>query len=213
MGLDAQSAHRDLVDFFKSGTCERFNKNDIVINYGDSFTSAYWIEEGFAKVSTYGCNGDERTYYMNGPGDFLPVVGLIDQTNEKQIFQAVNKLTVYKKTAAQFSEFVLENPLVMVGLMKQTLDLTARIHTLITSPANQRLMCSLRLLAYRYGKPEDGHLVLEISLTQHDIGKLACLSRETAGRMLQVLEDEKAVIVGKRSILVFPEVLNKLMNE
>lgn len=68
-----------------------------------------------------------------------------------------------------------------------------------------RLAKKLIAFGEHYGKPKDNHLLIDLPLTQSDLGSMLGTSRETVNRQLRAWVKEEVISLEKNMITILDE--------
>jgi CRP-like cAMP-binding protein len=132
---------------------------------------------------------------------------LFDKMPREVGFNAFTDATVLRKDVDDVIQFILDEPKCMYSLLDELTTSTERIATLNTGPAEQRIVKWLYTLMSRFGHLEDNHVVLSLGMTIQEFADGIRLSRESAGKILNNLENEGVIVMGHRRMIIYPEKL------
>jgi CRP/FNR family cyclic AMP-dependent transcriptional regulator len=180
-------------------------KNSIIINEGDDTSSFYIILKGRVKVYLTDDNGKEVILNIQGEGEYLGEVALLDEgprsasvfTMEDSQFAVLNRRS--------FIECISENPQlslkIMQGLTQRLRALSENVRSLALMDVYGRVARLLLDLAVDQGDDK----VIEDKLTQNDIAARIGASPKMVGRIMQDLKKGGYVCKkGKHLIIARP---------
>ena len=169
-------------------TLRHHPKNSIIINEGDDTSSFYIILKGRVKVFLTDDNGKEIILSIQGEGEYLGEVALLDEgprsasvtTMEDSRFAVLNRQS--------FIDCITENPQlslkVMQGLTRRLRALSENVRSLALMDVYGRVARLLLDLAVDQGDDK----VIEDRLTQNDIAARIGASPKMVGRIMQDLK-------------------------
>jgi len=169
-------------------TLRHHPKNSIIINEGDDTSSFYIILKGRVKVYLTDDNGKEIILSIQGEGEYLGEVALLDEgprsasvtTTEDSRFAVLNRQS--------FIDCITENPQlslkVMQGLTRRLRALSENVRSLALMDVYGRVARLLLDLAVDQGDDK----VIEDRLTQNDIAARIGASPKMVGRIMQDLK-------------------------
>ncbi|MDB5186319.1 MAG: hypothetical protein JWL85_842 [Candidatus Saccharibacteria bacterium] len=211
--MDPEQARVKLETVFNSGKEQKFARHRVILLPGEEPEQAYWISEGFVKVVSYNKNGNERLHYIYGPQEIFPVTSLFGPVMPQISFVALNDVTLRTKSIKDFHDTVDEDAEMLKAIIRQMTTLVERVYSLHLDTAEERVAHGLLTLAGRFGVSSDSHVVLNLPLTQQEFGDTVRLSRETTGRILNRLEEQGHIILGRKHIRIYPDRLQKFMDD
>jgi CRP/FNR family cyclic AMP-dependent transcriptional regulator len=186
----------------------RYAAKNIIINMGDKPDILYYIISGSVAVVIEE-EGEDREIvlaYLN-PGDFFGEMALFDATQKRSA-------RVYARTECELAEISYERfhqissdqPEVLfklAGQMATRLRRTsAKVGDLAFHDVTGRIARTLLDLAKQPDAMThpDG---MQLKITRQEIGKIVGCSREMAGRVLKILEEQELITAHGKTIVVF----------
>lgn len=201
-----------LHQFLKSGKKISFKRKEVIL-HGDlqRTMTHYWITKGYVKVISLTRSGTERIHYIYGPNDMFPIGWLFGGSDEWVSFVALGNVSLITKSSKDFSDFISKEPYGMSEITRMQFNMHDRIYNLnLDSPEDRVAHCILSL-AQRFGVNSGPHVMIDIPLTQQEFADMVRLSRETAGKVLNEMEDKGYIILGRRRILVYTKKLSEIL--
>lgn len=179
------------------GKKHSFVKGEYLYRQGDVDSRFYFVLRGRIQISTMREDGSEFVLEVMGrwaicgegaafDGEPRFSSGIAQEDSEVIIFD-VNKVCSAFREVPEFAVALLR-----ISAMKQRI-LGIRTQYLASARPESRIAELLLRLADLYGKPEDGGVVIDISLTHEQIAAMTGTARVTITRALKRLRDQGAI--------------------
>ena len=185
----------------------RYPIKTTIIHAGEKAETLYYLIKGSASVSTKDEEDKEMLLTYLGAGDFFGEAGLFNDNEVRSAWVRVRTpCEVAEISYKKFRQLVQMNPDILMALAGQ---LAARLRSTSQQVRNLafldvagRIAQTLMNLAKM---PEamthpDG---MQIKITRQEIGQMVGCSRETVGRILKMLEDERLISAHGKTIVVY----------
>lgn len=207
MALQPITPHISDVDNFLTHCHRRRYPNRATIIYeGDSCDTLYYIISGSVSVILEDNDGKEVIVAYLNPGDFLGVMGLFEQTEDRSAWcRTRNQSEIAEISYANFNAYVHDHPEIVFTIGRQMAtrlrNTTRKVGDLSFFDVTGRVARTLIDLA----KEPDAMthpLGMQIRITRQEIGRIVNCSREMAGRVLKNLEEQELVTVSGKTIVV-----------
>lgn len=186
----------------------RYPAKVTLINAGESADTLYYIVQGSVMVYIKDEEGKEMILSYLNQGDFIGEINLFD--DDVQIRTACVKTRenceIAEISYRKFRQLVQLNPDILMYLSKQMArrlrHTSEQINNLAFLDVAGRIAQTLMDLAKL---PEamthpDG---MQIKITRQEIGQIVGCSRETVGRILKMLEDERLISAHGKTIVIY----------
>lgn len=189
----SDQAMRDMIALTQN---KIFKVRSTIFNQGDEGESLYIILSGRVKISTMSSAGKETVLCFMGPGDVLGEIAVLDgdtRTASAVVIEETQTLILHQGAFLSFLEkhpkVALHIIKVLCGRLRKTDQFVEEMTTLQAGP---RLAKALLRLADQYGRPAgtDGSVLINIKLSQANLGAHAGLMRENVNRQLKMWEEE-----------------------
>ena len=189
----------------------QYGRNDIVFFEADTGKYAYIVKEGRVKVSRVLPSGKETILAFHETGEYFGEMALIDGQTTPATVTAVIPSTILVISQIEFSK-LLHNPTVSQSLLKMLCqrcrDAWAQIEVLTFHHADSRIRVALYQLCQSRGRQTERGVKIQLHLTHQELADLTGISRETATRVLNNLQNQGAMKVETRRFLILdPEKL------
>lgn len=205
--MNIDKAYTLLDTFFATGRELRFKRKEIIVQIGQKPESLYWLKSGTVKAFTYSEAGNEQVHHLFKEQEIFPFSFVINRKSTDVGFAAFTEATVLVKTIDETMEFLEKEPAAMAALLQQQSGIYDRLVNLNIIPSEPRVAQSIKNLADRFGEKEGSHITIRLPLTIQELSQNVRLSRESTGKILKSFEDAGAIVMSRRSLVVFPDKL------
>lgn len=201
------SAEKDFIQLFldKSRSREMSSKA-VVIHAGDVPDSLFYIMEGSVEVLIEDKDGNEIVLSYLNKGDFLGEMGLFEDRAERSAWvRCRSKCVLAEMTYPRFRELVKDHPGILFELASQLANrlnkTNVKLGNLAFVDVSGRIAHALMDLCLQPDAMThpDG---MQIKVSRTELSRLVGCSREMAGRVLKILEQEGLVDVSGKTIVV-----------
>jgi CRP/FNR family cyclic AMP-dependent transcriptional regulator len=178
----------------------RVQKGERFLNEGDDSDYLYFIVSGLIKIYKTSSNGKEQVLHIAPPGDSVNDVSLFDGGPTAAGMVALTPAVLYTIRKDDIIRLLWKKPQIMMNVIKSLAQRIRRDSSLVEDLSSTQVLQRLaKLFVGRYGGEEK---TLGLTLTQKDIADLVGSSREMVNRSLKVLEDNGAIRLSRRRIIV-----------
>ncbi|AQZ96337.1 Crp/Fnr family transcriptional regulator [Halopseudomonas phragmitis] len=188
------------------------NKGEHLYRQGAGAVGLYQVLSGFVQLRAIGSNGNEILITIYGPGCVLGEIPLMSSIKRAFDALALGPVQIAELPRQDFDELSRRYPEIYQRLTEklcQTIvGLLAHIEDTSLLSLNQRLAKLLLSAARAYGREEQAGQLIDLPLTQADMGKMLGVSRQSVHRELTRLKS--AGLVSKRQGCWFISDLPKL---
>ena len=183
--------NKKIFNFFAQYKRQQIKKKEIIIRAGDDPTGVFYIDEGIVRQYYISKNGAEITLNMFKQKAFFPMSWTIGNIHNNYYFEAVTDCSLYKGPNEKVLGFLKREPEVVWDLLKRVYigieGLWMHIECLSAGNALSKLVSALLILAKRFGKEQNGKIVIQTKITEKELGEYAGMYRETVSREFQQL--------------------------
>ncbi len=200
-GLDEE----DLVQITRLLRERNYKKNDIIFFEEDTGRYMYFVKEGRVKVSRLLPNGKEMILAFHESGEYFGEMALIDGGTSPASVTAVGPTTIYVLNAKDFAA-LLERPgtngVILRTLCQRCREAWSQIEVLTFHNADARIRMAFYNLAQKSGVRKDSGIEIPMKLTHKEISDIVGISRETATRVLNHLQNQDLIKVETRRFVI-----------
>lgn len=183
----------------------RFDKGATIYNRGDPGDSLMVVLTGRIKISNVSANAREVVLNFLGPGDLAGELGALDgqpRSADATALEPTTGLVVYRRDILALLE---QHPKAMLGLVTtltgKLRDMTAMVEHGLLQMAGKAAKGLIRL-ADRHGRRVADGILVDLRLSQRDLGNYVGLSRENTSRELGRLRDEGLIRIEGAQIVI-----------
>lgn len=204
---------------FEEAPTRSYTKGQILLYQAEQTESAFFIKEGYVKVSDVTSEGNEKLLVILGPGDIYPLVWTFGVSDKLLYFyEAQTDVTIQviprtKLLKAVESDHALTQDLLRY-FVNRSRQLMLRIECLEASNALYKVAQVLEYLATSHGSEETkATRKIAVHITHQNIAAMAGVSRETASIQMKQLEEKKIVNQDANHLVVHVAKLHKLLDK
>jgi CRP/FNR family transcriptional regulator, cyclic AMP receptor protein len=208
----------ELAALVRLGTLARYPAGRLIFAKGDPGDSLMVVLEGRVKISSQAPDGREIVLNFIEPGQVLGEIALLDGKPRTLSATALGPVEVFLLRRKAVLAFLEEKPTVairLIGVLCQKLRRTTEMFeekTLLGMAP--RVARGLLRLAAEHGRRTGEGLLIELKLSQSELGAVVGLSRENVNRQLRVWRDGGIVSLrGGRILIHAPGDLEVLAGE
>lgn len=210
LGLFSSLTHEELSRIAGKIAVKNFKKNQTILYERDTNEFMYIILDGKVKVVQTTDEGKEVILAMHESGDFFGEMSLIDGKTSPATVLATCGSTVAVISKKDFLSMIFNQNKVLEKLLQilcvRLREAWDRIQMLNFNNATQRIKLLFVMLSERYGKKEDGGIILNVKLTHQEIADMTGMARETITRVIDRWQkDREIVILKNRYIRLNPD--------
>jgi CRP/FNR family cyclic AMP-dependent transcriptional regulator len=196
----------ELEKFFSQFKLRTYQRGDVILHEDDTPNGTYYLKSGFVKLYSYSPDGEELIRIILGPGDLFPIRWTIDQEPIDFYLAPMSDVTCSYAPRQTFLNFISQDPKLMLNLssyiVKRMGTLYKRMEFFAFGDAYEKITSILVFLAKRFGKQQTSGLLIELPLTQRDLGALVGVARETVNEELESLKDKGIVETENHHIII-----------
>ena len=169
-------------------------------------TTLYLIEEGRVRLSSIGHNGHEHTLAIFGPGDIFGELTLLDGLPRSASAVTITTTAVWMLSKYDFDRLMEQYPLMarsMNRILASRLRASAtHVEAIIFQDVIGRLAYELLNLSQHHGRQDSNGIVIDMPLTQADLGSIIGATRESVNKALATLRNRQLIQVDGTQIVV-----------
>ncbi|MBT6273339.1 MAG: cyclic nucleotide-binding domain-containing protein [Chromatiales bacterium] len=207
MHVDKSAESQALDRFLALGHRCQYANGDVIISAGDHSSELFYLLEGSVSVQYEDTQGHEIILAYLHEGEFFGEIGMLGEDHERSAWvRSRHDSCVIHLPHDALQRMMTDSPELVFGLLAQLAtrvrDTSRKASALAFTDVAGRVARALLDLGQQ---PEaevrpDG---VKISVTRHEIGRLAGCSREMVSRVIRVLDERRAIGLEGRSIVIF----------
>lgn len=197
----------ELTEIIEKMNHKRVNKNDVVFLEGEKAKTLYFLNVGKIKIYKYTKDGKEQILHILSEGDFFGELNLLKESKYRFNAKAIEESKICMLSKENFKEILLYKPEIAIKILEimgeRLSDVESLAQNLATNDIDARIAFLLKELSDKYGKNNEGNLVINLHLTREDMASYVGITRETISRKLKKFEEEGIIkIVGTKKIII-----------
>lgn len=183
----------------------RLKAGGILFAAGDRGDGCYRVEEGLLKVQIDSSTGEKRIVSILSPGAVVGELSLIDGLPRSATVIGLCDCTLRFVSRGAFERYVSKHPEIfqtlaaVLSMRLRDADATIAASTFLSVRA--RVARALLELAQQAGEDAgDGHVVIDLTVSQADLAAMAGVARENVSRVFSDFRKHKVVAVLRQGI-------------
>ena len=196
----------------------RYARGEVVFAPDPVPESVYLLEQGLVRIYRLSKEGAEATLGFVGDGEVFGELSALDHLARESYAEAARPSVVWRIPRLQFKRLVSKiealSHCVSVRTGTRLKKIETRLEDLIFRSVRERIARVLLELSEDFGRPDPkgSGFLLDVPLTQTQIGSLVGASRQSVNRALGELEAEGLIgRSGRRLAIRRPEELRRLV--
>jgi CRP/FNR family transcriptional regulator, cyclic AMP receptor protein len=189
----------------RRGHVVRYGKGDQMFHRGDAGANMMLILTGSVKVSNTTIDGREAVLNFLGPGDVNGEITVLDGLDRTATAVALEPTEAFVVQRRDLVPAILGNPDAMMEIIQMLCGKLRIASALIEDGLNEmpgRTARGLLRLADQHGRNTKDGIVINLRLSQRDLGGYMGLSRENTSRQLATLRQRGLISVDGPRIVI-----------
>ncbi len=187
-------------------TTKTLKKEQLLFAKDDIGDALFIIKSGKIKISIPTEEGEELIVTVFSDGDFFGELSVLDKAPRSADAVAMTDTTLLVLHRNSFYSFLIKNTEALKAIMTALCQRLRKTDEFLTDICftnfSKRLVKKLLELINQFGKQQDGATLLDLKMTQKDLGSMLGVTRETVNRELKYLRDEGILTKDKNRIIV-----------
>ncbi len=212
--LLAQLDDASLDSLLAVATERQFTNNQVIFQKGEPGTSMMAVLRGRVRIGAYSEDGREIILNMIEPGQLFGEIALLDGKERSADATAMGKTTLLVLDRRNFIPFLEQNPKIVIRLFDVLCDRVRQTSEMVESIAfldfGARLAKLLLHMAENYGQENDQGLLINLRISQADLGNLIASTRESVNRQLNAWVQEEIIALEQGRIVILDREMLKL---
>jgi CRP-like cAMP-binding protein len=192
---------------------KRYKKGETIISRGDDGDSLMILLAGRAKISNITSDAREIVLNFLGKGDVIGEIAILDgapRTAGAFAIDDTEALVVYRRDLLPVLLASPETMLELIKILCEKLRAASAIVEENSLPMAARAAAGLLRLADQHGRLVKGGTLIDLKLSQRDLGNYLGLSRENVSRQLGLFRDVGILrIEGSEIVILDPDGLRR----
>ena len=194
---------------------KRYLRGSILYWQGDPVDQIFILLAGAVKVSSISLDGKVYSFGIHGPGRLIGAKSYLLDGEHDAVAEVLDDSDLLVIPASQFDHALTTYPAFSSGVMKELArearDIAGRARALSFLDVQQRLKHSLVTLAKEHGIRTGSGVMIDLKITQDEIGALVSANRTTIAACLSDLREQGFLWKeGRRLVIIPPEHMETL---
>ncbi|MFF1358633.1 Crp/Fnr family transcriptional regulator [Streptomyces sp. NPDC058297] len=198
------------------GGALRYSPRVALLHQDEPSAHVLLILHGWTKVTAAAANGYEALLALRGPGDIVGESAALTGRSRSATVTALEPVQAVAVEHDRFTSFLSGSPQVALKLLGLTADRTRaadrRRLEFASLNVRERFAALLLDLARTHGRRTEEGIELAVPLSKQELAGSVGASREMVQRLLKELREQRAVVTGRRSLVILrPDILRQLL--
>lgn len=192
------------------GVTKRLDRQEVLFHKGDEGDALYGILSGQIRISASSFAGKEVIMNVLKPGEIFGEIALLDGLPRTADATAMGKCELFMIRRRDFVAFLEREPKLAIHLLRMVCERVRWTSGLVEDaaflPLESRLAKRLLALAGLYGEEQaEGGTLINIQLSQSELGRMMGTTRESVNRHLQAWKKDGFIDLGRGSVTIHDE--------
>lgn len=169
-------------------TLASYDAREVIFQKGDQGDSMMAVIRGRVKICSHSMDGKELVLNIINRGGLFGEIALLDGEPRTADAVTLEETDLLVLERARFIPFLRENPdlsLRLIGVLcKRLRDTSEHLEDTLFLEAPSRVARCLLRLGQAFGKPAGGGTLIDVKLSQQQLGNLVGISRESVNKHL-----------------------------
>ncbi|WP_410511882.1 Crp/Fnr family transcriptional regulator [Paenibacillus sp. BR2-3] len=200
--------NEDLVQISAMIKHRKYSKGQPLILEEEPSDTLYIIKKGHVKLLKMTPQGKEQILHILTTGDFFGELNIFN-SDELSNFSAyaLKETDICLLTKADMEQLIKENPDISLRLLKTITKRLAHTENLAQSLATKdpeiRIAYMILELTDKYGKPQNGHIHINLPLSREELANYVGVTRETISRKFSKFEELGIIeLIGNKQMIL-----------
>lgn len=196
-------------DFLKLrsiGNLNKYRKHETIFFPESPYRFIYMLNKGKVKVYRISRRGKETIIRILQPYDMFGEYAVLGDYQSRESVEAMEECELLLISRNDFMQVIqTDSDLLMKFnrmLLERNYDLETYVADLSFRDVNVRMIKKLVELARKFGKPSRDGLVIDIKITQYELGNLIGATRETTSTVLNDFKRDGLINFSGRKIII-----------
>jgi CRP-like cAMP-binding protein len=185
---------------------KRLTARQVVFHQGEPGREMYIVASGKLKVSVTSAEGKELSFFILDRNDFFGELALLDGERRSATVTAIGACELLVLHHSDFQHLLKEH--VNIGLKMLSIlagrvrATTALYESSVFVEIPGRLAACLLHLAEEYGQEAEGGTLIDLKLSQYELGTLINASRESVNKQLKAWQSKEIIEMRRGKVLL-----------
>ena len=191
-----------------------FTNGQVIFQKGDPGTSMMAVLNGRVRIGAYSEDGREIILNIIEAGQLFGEIALLDGKERSADATAMGKTSLLVLDRRDFIPFLEQNPKIVIRLFDVLCDRIRQTSEMVESIAfldfGARLAKLLLQMAENYGVEKEHGLLINLRISQADLGNLIASTRESVNRQLNAWVQEGIINLEQGRIVILDKEMLQL---
>jgi CRP-like cAMP-binding protein len=196
----------ELGDVLDAATARRFARSDYIIHQGDPAAAFGVMTEGRAKLVQLSAEGHQIVVRYIKAGQEFGLIAALNEFDYPLSIQAVQNCELLFWRSDDFACLMQRHFRISLNALRvmviRNQERQHRYHEVVNERVERRLARSVLQLGQHLGKPSEGNILIDISITREDLAELIGTTLFTVSRTLRQWELQGLVAIGRERIAI-----------
>jgi CRP/FNR family transcriptional regulator, cyclic AMP receptor protein len=192
--------------FFAKYKSIGFMKGEPIIEADEDPGGVFYLVDGIVKEYSVNQEGVEVVLNLFKPNAFFPMPWVLNRKPIPHYFEGMTDGKVYKAPADDFLKFLKENPDVMLDLLRRIYKgmegMWQRLEYSMSGSAYGKFVTELLIFAKRFGKSENGKVIIDLKIFEKDLASQTGIARETVSRLIGKLKEKELLSFENNTVVI-----------
>ena len=190
---------------YRKGHLLRFRKGETIFHRGDEGASMMLVLSGSVKIFNTTADGREAVLNFLGPADVIGEITILDGLDRAASVLALEATETFSLQRRDIIPALLANPETMLEVIQMLCGKLRNTSSLVEDGLNEmpgRTARGLLRLADQLGRQTKEGVVIQLQVSQRDLGGYMGLSRENTSRQLAALRQQGIIFMNSARIII-----------
>ncbi|MBN2135318.1 MAG: Crp/Fnr family transcriptional regulator [Acidobacteria bacterium] len=188
------------------GNINKYKKRETILLPESPYRYIYMLCQGVVKVYRLSKRGKEKIVRLLKPYDIFGEYALLGEGISYESVEAMEDCEILMINRADFKQALIKQPDFFLKftqmLLTRNIDLENHLAELVFRDVSLRAIRNLVELAKKYGLSRNGGILLDIKITQYELGNLIGATRETTSTVLNQFKKDGLIDFNGRKIII-----------
>ncbi|MES2727191.1 MAG: Crp/Fnr family transcriptional regulator [Bacteroidota bacterium] len=201
-------SNSDLKDLCLIVGFKKAYKAEMIYFADEQVPRIFLLKRGMIKICETDEQGNEIIKDIIKKGDLFGQMSLDNdqESGNHEYAQALTDVSICSFKMDDFERVLERNPSIAIGYTKfmglKLKRIENRFNNVVFKDVRSRLIQFFKDWAESDGEQKDNSILLKNYLTQHDLAKLVCSTRQTVTTLLNEMEKEQLITYGRKEIVI-----------
>jgi CRP-like cAMP-binding protein len=183
----------------KVARIEKMKKNSFIFYQNDKGSTLFIVLSGMVRIQYKSSDGRVKTFAMLSEGEFFGEMAILTESSRSASAEAIVETDVMLIEKEGFMELLKKDAAFCIEILKvvcarlETAD--RQIETLTFKNLPGRVAGQMFELAKKYGKKQDGGILIDIRITHQELADMVGTNRESISKIIAQFKAENSLDV------------------